>query len=311
MLSSISSLPRLLPCVCPDSSLSCSRGWMLWQWALLLTLTVWMPVSLLRRLVSSTTGSGSAPLPPSALSALYQRASYLSALVPLAVPVYIAARMNQTVRYYCRFGLYCTTLGLTSVWAIVLSVALNLVGRTESIQYYVARSFYYFASPIVGWKITIEGREHLRQSQSTVFVGNHQSMIDILYLARMFPKRTSVTAKRELKWSPFLGQLYVSDVRLPNSPTDCPSLSMWLSNTVFIDRKNAKDARDTFSRAVKDMKDREMSIWIFAEGVGRLIGSRGRANNDCVQEPAQIPRSRQCCRSRRAPSTWQSREDSR
>lgn len=32
-------------------------------------------------------------------------------------------------------------------------------------------------------------------------------MIDILYLGRIFPKRTSVMAKRELKWTPFLGQL--------------------------------------------------------------------------------------------------------
>lgn len=35
-------------------------------------------------------------------------------------------------------------------------------------------------------------------------------MIDILYLGRIFPKRTAVTAKRELKWSPLLGQLYAT-----------------------------------------------------------------------------------------------------
>lgn len=41
---------------------------------------------------------------------------------------------------------------------------------------------------------------------------------------------------------------------------------MWLSNAVFIDRNNRKDALETFSRAAKTMKDKRMSIFIFAEG---------------------------------------------
>ncbi len=32
------------------------------------------------------------------------------------------------------------------------------------------------------------------------------SVLDILYLGRIFPKRASIMAKRELKWSPLLGQ---------------------------------------------------------------------------------------------------------
>lgn len=99
----------------------------------------------------------------------------LSALVPLAFPLYLMSRMNQRIRYIARFTLYCTTLGLTSVWAIILSLALNVVGQPSSIQYWVARSFYYFASPILGWKLRIEGKEHLSDEGCTVLVGNHQS----------------------------------------------------------------------------------------------------------------------------------------
>lgn len=83
--------------------------------------------------------------------------------------------MNAKLRYYYRFTLYCTTLGLTSAWALLVSIALSLVGQNHSIQHYVARSFYYFASPIVGWKIKVEGEEYLKNEESTVFVGNHQS----------------------------------------------------------------------------------------------------------------------------------------
>ena len=133
--------------------------------------------------------------------------------------------MNHTIRYYWRFSIYCTTLGLTSAWAVALSVALNLVGKSKNIQHYVARSFYNFAGPLIGWSIKVEGEEHLNSPGSKVIIGNHQSwvacvvahmvivseqaftcsMIDIFYLGRMFPKGCTVTAKRELKWVPFLG----------------------------------------------------------------------------------------------------------
>lgn len=138
---------------------------MIWQWGLLFLTIIWMPAHLL-----GLTTSG---------QSIQQRASFLSALLPVAVPLYLAARMNQTVRYYWRFSLYCTTLGLTSAWAVALSIALNLVGKSESIQHYVARSFYYFAGPILGWTINIEGEEHLQPKTSTVFVGNHQSQVFI------------------------------------------------------------------------------------------------------------------------------------
>ena len=32
------------------------------------------------------------------------------------------------------------------------------------------------------------------------------SALDILFLGRIFPKRASIMAKQELKWSPLLGQ---------------------------------------------------------------------------------------------------------
>ena len=112
---------------------------------------------------------------PGALVSSRNLLTTISALVPLAFPLYLMSRMNQRIRYIVRFTLYCTTLGLTSVWAIILSLALNLVGQPSSIQHWVARSFYYFASPVLGWKLRIEGQEHLSDEGCTVLVGNHQS----------------------------------------------------------------------------------------------------------------------------------------
>lgn len=129
---------------------------MLWQWTLFLLVAVYMPA---------------ASLAPQSWS----NSGLVSTLLPMALPIFLAARWNNTVRYYYRFTLYCTTLGLTSMWAVALSVAMSLVGASSSIQHYVARSFYYFASPILGWTLNVEGEQYLKTDSPVVFIGNHQS----------------------------------------------------------------------------------------------------------------------------------------
>lgn len=129
---------------------------MIWQWAVYLFLVFYMPINWL------STSSQS-------------RITALSALLPLAFPLYLASRMNSTLRYYYRLTIYTTTLGLTSAWALLVSIALALVGQSRSTQHYVGRSFYYFAAPLMGWKIKLEGEENLKNEEPTVYVGNHQS----------------------------------------------------------------------------------------------------------------------------------------
>ena len=139
---------------------------MYWQWPLLILSVLCMPAYLLG--LTSTS---------SQLSSWPSQKTLLTSLVPLAVPLFLIGRMNHTLRYYWRFSIYCTTLGLTSAWAVALSVALNLVGKSKNIQHYVARSFYNFAGPLIGWSIKVEGEEHLNSPGSKVIIGNHQSWV--------------------------------------------------------------------------------------------------------------------------------------
>ncbi|RSH89433.1 1-acylglycerol-3-phosphate O-acyltransferase [Saitozyma podzolica] len=86
------------------------------------------------------------------------------------------------------------------------------------------------------------------KGQSAVLLGNHQSFLDILYLGRIFPKRAAIMAKRELQWSPLLGQY------------------LTLSGAVMVDRKNRKNAVAALEKAGDDMKKKGLSLWIFPEG---------------------------------------------
>lgn len=70
----------------------------------------------------------------------------------------------------------------------------------------------------------------------------------MLVLGCIFPKYCSVTAKKSLKWMPFLGWF------------------MALSKTVFIDRSNRQAAVSAFDSAAKTMHDEKQSVFIFPEG---------------------------------------------
>lgn len=115
--------------------------------------------------------------------------SVLSVIKPLAylsLPVLALRTLSNAspiARYYVRLGVYLSTLGFCSMWGILVAVGMNLIGETYNVNYVVARSFYAVASRVLGIRVLIEGEEHL-ETRPAILVGNHQSMLDILYLAR-------------------------------------------------------------------------------------------------------------------------------
>lgn len=123
---------------------------------------------------------------------------------------------------------------------MVVSIALSLVGQRSNVNYVVARSFYAMVSPFLGMTFTVEGKEHLEERPAVV-IGNHQTMVDILYLGRVMPKGCSIMAKKELQWTPLLGQF------------------MTLSNAVFINRTKRQDAVAAFAKVAQTMKAKTVS----------------------------------------------------
>ncbi|WVW81672.1 hypothetical protein I302_103667 [Kwoniella bestiolae CBS 10118] len=168
----------------------------------------------------------------------------------------ILSRKYQRARFYYHLTLYVSTLGALSLWGVVVSILATITGQRLNINYLVARSFYLTCSPAVGITFDVEGEEHLKglltarggKEQSAVLVGNHQSFLDILYLGRIFPKRAAIMAKRELKYTPGLGQF------------------MSLSGAVFVNRSNRVDALAALQAAGEDMKKKGVSLWVFPEG---------------------------------------------
>ncbi|KAJ5473513.1 20S cyclosome subunit (BimA/Nuc2/Cdc27) [Penicillium sp. IBT 31633x] len=140
------------------------------------------------------------------------------------------------------------SLLLCAAYGVVVSVCLRLAGYGRISQWAAGRGFKWVMRFTTGVTFEIvEGEEYL-STRPAVFIGNHQTELDVLMLGCVFPPYCSVTAKKSLRNIPFLGWF------------------MSLSRTVFIDRANRETALKAFDGAAAEMRDHRQSVFIFAEG---------------------------------------------
>lgn len=153
----------------------------------------------------------------------------------------------RATRFAARYFTAVVTMVICATYGVFASLVFKVLGLKSLSQWTTARSFNYLLCPLLGIKFKVENEERM-STRPAIFISNHQTELDVLMLGRMFPKHTSVTSKKELKYVPFLGQF------------------MTLSGAVFIDRANRKNAVASFDTAVKQIKAEEQNVWIFPEG---------------------------------------------
>jgi len=110
------------------------------------------------------------------------------------------------------------------------------------------RIFSWGGAAILGIKIRVKNYDSLRNVGPCVYVVNHQDNLDLFVTGRVVPKRTVTLGKKSLRWLPFFGQLY------------------WLAGNIFIDRGNRSSSKMTMSESTRALKEKNTSIWFFAEG---------------------------------------------
>ncbi|CAG8533522.1 12470_t:CDS:1 [Ambispora leptoticha] len=188
--------------------------------------------------------------------------------------VIIGSRYHPKLQFIVRAFLSLVCLLFFSAYGSILAVIFTILGRRDEINWATARSYVAVAAPLVGITFKVEN-EHYMDNRPVIFVCNHQAAIDMMILGRIFPKSCVVVGKSELKYVPLLGSF------------------MHLSGAIFLDRANHGNAVKTFSEAVKDIKKRNVSVWIFPEGTrghlqeANLLPFKKGAFHLAVQ--AQIP----------------------
>ncbi len=110
---------------------------------------------------------------------------------------------------------------------------------------------------IAGIKLKVSGLEKLQKNKRYVFIANHQSGLDIPVLYAGLNRSISFIAKKELFYIPIFGW------------------GMVVVGHIWIDRSNARKARESILRAVKHLQKAQVSLILFPEGTRSADGSIG------------------------------------
>ncbi|ROT36010.1 1-acyl-sn-glycerol-3-phosphate acyltransferase beta [Sodiomyces alkalinus F11] len=181
-----------------------------------------------------------------ALGYLY---NFLVGYVGLTVGLYMLSFVVPRAAFVARILASYISLIICALYGVFASIFLRLVGEPGISQWAVGRSFKHAMLLTAGVTFEMDDPKNiLDTTRPAVFVGNHQTELDVLMLGCLFPKYCSVTAKASLRNIPFLGWF------------------MSLSGTIFLDRKNAKDARDAMAGAASQIRERRQSVYMFPEG---------------------------------------------
>jgi lysophosphatidate acyltransferase len=177
-------------------------------------------------------------------------AIYLTLTMTLFVLTYLLPRPPTLIPFAARcLSSYAGVL-LCVFYGVLASLVLRVVSLHRLAQWTTARAFALVMRYATGVTFSIPPADRLLldSNRPVVIIGNHQTELDVLLIGQMFPKYTSVTAKKSLRNVPVLGWF------------------MTLSGTVFIDRVDRSQAMKAFEGAAKEMREHRQNVFIFPEG---------------------------------------------
>jgi lysophosphatidate acyltransferase len=182
-------------------------------------------------------------------SLLYYFLLSIALYIGLTLALYMVSVVVPIAGFFARLLASYLSLIICATYGVIVSILLRLVGYGRISQWATARSFKYVMRFTTGITFSIDDpHNYLNTIRPAVFVGNHQTELDVLMLANIFPQYCSVTAKSSLKRVPFLGWF------------------MALSGTVFIDRQNSSSAREAMKGAAEEIRRERQSVYMFPEG---------------------------------------------
>ncbi|KAG0647575.1 putative 1-acyl-sn-glycerol-3-phosphate acyltransferase [Hyphodiscus hymeniophilus] len=172
-----------------------------------------------------------------------------AAYIALTLVLFMLSTRIPAAGFFARLLASYIALIIASTYGVIVSTLLRIFGYGRISQWATARCFKYAMWYGTGITFTVEDpNDWLNTTRPAVFIGNHQTELDVLMLGCIFPKYCSVTAKKSLKSTPLLGWF------------------MTLSKSVFIDRSNSNDARAAMAGAAHEITTEKQSVYMFPEG---------------------------------------------
>ncbi|KAH7329387.1 acyltransferase [Stachybotrys elegans] len=183
------------------------------------------------------------------MSFTHYLSNFLLGYAALVVSLYMISYVIPRAAFVARVLVSYILLIGVALYGAFVSIFLTIIGKQGVSQWATGRAFHWAMLFTTGVCFEIDDPKNiLGTTRPAVFIGNHQTELDVLMLGAMFPKYCSVTAKASLKKTPFLGWF------------------MTLSGSIFIDRKNSKDAREAMKGAAQEIQAKRQSVYMFPEG---------------------------------------------
>ncbi|CAL1328976.1 1-acylglycerol-3-phosphate O-acyltransferase [Candidatus Providencia siddallii] len=103
-------------------------------------------------------------------------------------------------------------------------------------------------SKIFGIKIIKRISLKSKNFDKAIYISNHQNIFDMITISNAIQSNTVTVGKKSLLLIPFFGFLY------------------WITGNILINRNNNLKAHNTIIQIVKQIKMKNISVWIFPEG---------------------------------------------
>lgn len=151
-----------------------------------------------------------------------------------------------------RRAIYVAAFAAGGIWFLGCSavglVALLVTGGHPHATHYFAAIACGGIVRAMGWRIRIEPPGAFGAVRPCVYVGNHQSIMDVLIFGSVVPKGVVAVAKKEIAAIPLFGWYYRK------------------AGNLVIDRGNSEDARRLLAEAVRRIREERLSVWFMPEG---------------------------------------------
>ncbi|XP_058453578.1 1-acyl-sn-glycerol-3-phosphate acyltransferase alpha-like isoform X2 [Malaya genurostris] len=169
-----------------------------------------------------------------------------SELLGLAFMAFFIITFSSTARYYVKFLCFIVLSMVCAVGPIPFMLLRPRDYRNALLPAYLCTKF----GAMLGVSFEVRGKENIHRQHGGVVLMNHQSALDLIVLAYLWPiiGRATVVAKREVLYMiPF-------------------GTASWLWGTLFIDRNNRKSAKNIINKESKAINEKQAKILFFPEG---------------------------------------------
>lgn len=161
---------------------------------------------------------------------------------------------------------------VATILTAVFTVLGCFLGNGHFWGYYPGRLWSKLTLWLLLLPVKVEGREHLAQGQSYIFVANHQGMFDIFLIYGCLHRNFKWMMKKSLRKMPFVG------------------IACEYAHHIFVDRSGPSAIKHTCDQAREILRE-EMSLVVFPEGARTFTGHMGlfRRGAFMLADELQLP----------------------